>query len=287
MRLFKEDSEISLMRRAAQISADAHTYLMSYGRSKISSKNKIYEYELRAFLEAEFFKKGSEALAYPSIIAGGENATILHYSKCDDLVESDSLVLADAGCEYKGYASDITRTFPISGKFTQTQKEVYSIVLAAQKSALKECKPGSNLKKIHDAAVRTLADGLWELGFLKKCIKEEKNKHFIFTTPRSRKEVIQKEYYRPFYMHYTSHFLGMDVHDVGDYFIKEKHRPLKAGMVFTVEPGLYFPSIYKHIPKKFRGIGIRIEDDILITKDGFENLSQSAPKEIKDIEELS
>ena len=287
MRLFKEDSEIDLMRKTAQISGNAHISLINYSGSKRSDKNEIYEYELRAFLESEFFKSGSETLAYPSIVAGGENATILHYAKCNDPIKSGSLVLVDAGCKYKGYASDITRTFPISGEFTQAQKEIYSIVLAAQKNALKECKPNSNLKKIHDAAVRTLTDGLWELGFFKKCIQEEKNKRFTFVTPNSRKEVIERKYYLPFYMHHTSHFLGMDVHDVGDYFIKKKHRSLKTGMIFTVEPGLYFPNIYKHIPKKFRGIGIRIEDEILITKNGFENLSQLVPKEIKDIEELA
>ena len=283
MRLVKEDFEIDLMRQAAKISADAHTSLIGYVHTR-SRQSNIYEYELRAFLEAEFFKRGCEALAYPSIVSGGKNATILHYTKCNAPIENGSLVLVDAGCEYKGYASDITRTFPVSGKFTPAQKDIYSIVLAAQKSALKKCKPNSNLKKIHDAAVHTLVDGLWELGFFKRCIKEKKNSHSIFVKPDSIKEVIEKEYYLPFYMHYTSHFLGMDVHDVGDYFINKKPRSLKAGMVFTVEPGLYFPSIYKHISKKFRDIGIRIEDDILITKDGHENLTKMAPKKIEELE---
>ena len=261
---------------------------MLYTRKQIKQKKTIYEYSLRSFLEAEFMKQGADTIAYPSIVAAGENTTVLHYINCRSNINSKDLLLVDAGCEYKGYASDITRTYPVSGKFSEAQKDIYKIVLRAQKSALKECKPGSTIGRIHDKAVRVLCEGLWDLDLFKKSITEEKNKKFIFTKPSSLDEVIEKNYYSYYYMHYTSHYLGLDVHDVGNYYNhKKKHRKLEPGMVFTVEPGLYFPKIYNHIPKQYKRMGIRIEDDVLITKKGKEVLTEFVPKEIDEIESLS
>ena len=294
LRLFKDPAEIELMKKAAYISALAHKKLMLYTRNyfklKKSSKNEtfqdsVYEYTFRSFLEAEFMKEGVDSVAYPSIVAGGENATVLHYISCQSKVKNTDLLLVDAGCEYQGYASDITRTYPVSGKFSEAQKDIYQIVLAAQKEALKECKPGSTLGKVHNRAVQVLCEGLWNLGLFKKCIKQEKGGKFILTKPSSLDEVMEKKYYYYYYMHYTSHYLGLDVHDIGNYYNnKKKHRKLEPGMVFTVEPGLYFPKIYQHIPNHYKGMGIRIEDDVLITKKGKEVLTQLAPKEINELE---
>ncbi len=287
MRIFKDKFEITLMRKSAEISASGHTKLMQYTRHRAKKTETIFEYELRAHIEANFMKEGAEALAYPSIVASGENATILHYITCRNQVDKNNLLLVDAGCELQGYASDITRTYPISGKFSESQKDIYSLVLEAQKKAIELCKPNSNLGKVHAKAVRVLVQGLWDMGFFKKCIKNEKQGKFAFTRAHSIDEVIEKNYYFPFYMHHTSHYLGLDVHDVGLYYKNAKHRKLKPGMTFTVEPGLYFPTVYKHIPSTYRGMGVRIEDDILITKQGHEVLTKSVPKKIKEIEALS
>ena len=288
IRLFKDSTEIQLMKKAADISTKAHTNLMRYSREQTLSGNPVYEYDLRAFLEANLMKEeGVTGLAYSSIVAGGENATVLHYIQCNQLVKNRDLLLVDAGCEYRGYASDITRTYPLSGRFSEAQKDIYEIVLQAQKEAIAECKPGSDLKKIHEKAVRALSQGLWDMGLFKKCIKKEENGKLTFVKPASLDEVVEKNYYFSFYMHYTSHYLGLDVHDVGSYYNqKKKHRKLEAGMVFTVEPGLYFSKSYQHIPKAYRGMGIRIEDDILITKKGKEILTNAVPKEIEEIESL-
>ena len=287
MRIFKDNFEISLMKKAAAISSFGHKKLMQYTRSRVKNTEAIFEYQLRAQLEANFMKEGAEALAYPSIVASGENATFLHYITCRDQVNKNDLLLVDAGCEVQGYASDITRTYPISGQFSEVQKDIYSLVFEAQKQAIQLCKPNSNLGKVHAKAVHILVQGLWDMGFFKKCIKSEKQGKFIFTRADSVDEVIEKKYYCPFYMHHTSHYLGLDVHDVGLYYKKTKHRKLKPGMTFTVEPGLYFPAIYEHIPSAYRGIGVRIEDNILITQQGHEVLTHEAPKEIKEIEALS
>ncbi len=287
MRLFKDKFEIKLMKKAAEISSDAHKKLMQYTYTRVKNKKRTFEYELRAHLEASFMEQGADALAYPSIVASGKNATILHYISCRDQVDQNDLLLVDAGCEYQGYASDITRTYPVSGRFSQPQKDIYELVLEAQKQAIALCKPGSNLGKIHKQVVLVLVQGLWDMGIFKKCIKEEKKGKFIFTRANSVNEVIEKNYYSPFYMHHTSHYLGLDVHDVGVYYKNKKHRQLKEGMIFTIEPGLYFPINYQHISKIYQGLGVRIEDNILITKDGAELLTKKAPKEIEEIEALS
>ena len=286
MRLFKDKTEINLMEKAAGISVNAHKKLMKYTREAFKEKKDIFEYELRAYLEAEFMKNGADALAYPSIVASGKNATVLHYITCRDQVRKDDLLLVDAGCEYQGYASDITRTYPVSGKFSEHQKDIYQLVLKAQKKAISMCRPGSRLDKIHEKAVRVLVEGLWDLGLFKKCIQAEEQGKFRLTKAHSVDEVIEKEYYFPFYMHNTSHYLGLDVHDVGAYFQKKKHRPLEPNMTFTVEPGLYFPGCYEHIPGPYRDMGVRIEDNVLITETGAKVLTQEAPKEVSEIENL-
>ena len=260
---------------------------MQYTFEQTQLKKPIYEYSLRSFLESKLMEEGAESVAYPSIVASGGNATILHYISCKSNVKKKDLLLVDAGCEYQGYASDITRTYPVSGKFSEAQKDIYQIVLTAQKEALKECKPGSTIGKIHNKAIQILCEGLWSLGLFKKAIKKEENKKFTFTKPSSLSEVIEKKYYYDYYMHHTSHYLGLDVHDVGNYYNhKKKHRKLEPGMVFTVEPGLYFPKIYQHIPTHYKGIGIRLEDDVLITQKDKEVLTQLAPKEIDEIESI-
>ncbi len=283
-RIFKDAHEIELMKKASHISAKAHRLLMKYAIERVQNQGHVYEYELRSFLEAEFAACNAE-LAYPSIVAGKENATILHYTQCGSLLKSSDLLLVDAGCEYEGYASDITRSYPLSGKFSASQKNIYEIVLKAQKRAIQFCKEGSHLGKIHQKAVEVLVDGLWDMGMFKKCIQQTEHGKFKLIKPSSRQEVIEKKYYSAYYMHNTSHYIGLDVHDVGTYFIHKKYRPLKRGMVFTIEPGLYFSTYYTHIPKEYRGIGIRIEDNILITPKGSEILTIEAPKEIKEIEE--
>ena len=286
MRLFKDPLEISLLQKACDISAKSHTNLMKYTRSRIKN-GMIYEYELKAFLESEFIRRSGGQLAYSSIVASGNNATVLHYIECNTVVQENDLLLVDAGCEYQGYASDITRTYPINGKFTPIQKELYEVVLKAQLASIEKAYPNSTLTDVHKATINILVDALWDFGLLKKCIREvDKKGRRVFFTPSSREEVLEKHYYRDYYMHGTSHYLGLDVHDVGRYYINSKERLLEKNMVFTVEPGLYIPLDYEHIPTEFRGIGIRIEDDILITEDGHKVLTEIAPKTVDEIESL-
>ncbi|WP_456405428.1 aminopeptidase P N-terminal domain-containing protein [Thiolapillus sp.] len=264
MRLYKSRSEIAAMRKAARISAAAHKRLM------IECKPGIREYQLEASFLHECSKRGARQQAYSPIVGGGNNATVLHYVDNADKLESGDLVLIDAGCEQDYYASDITRTFPVNGKFTTPQAQLYQLVLDAQLAAIKQVKPGNAYNAPHKAAVRTLTRGLVKLGLLKgqpaKLIREEK--------------------YKRFFMHGTGHWLGMDVHDVGDYKIDGHWRQLEPGMVLTIEPGLYIPLGSKGVAKKWQGIGIRIEDDILVTKDGCDVLSSDAPKTIADIEKI-
>lgn len=282
LRLIKDDLDLTYLRKAVAISSRAHNLLMAYTRRFPQG---ISEAEMKAFLEREFRRQGAEALAYPSIVAAGQNATILHYEKMSGFAQSHDLVLVDAGAEYRGYASDITRTFPAGGKFSPLQKEIYSLVLEAQKAAISAVKPGISLEDIHQIAVHVLCEGLWKFGLLRKIPQFGKNT-IIWHFPTSLDEVKEKEFYKLFYMHRTSHFLGLDVHDVGRYYQDEKPRPLEKGMVFTIEPGLYFPIEYDFIPEEFRGIGIRIEDDILVTEDGCEILTKDCRKEWQDIENL-
>jgi len=302
MRIIKDGFEIKKVKKACNISSVAFKSLMKFTRKQLArnrSKNKkvLHEYEVKSFIESQFKKKGSQALAYASITAIGSNATFLHYEKENTQANQNDLVLVDAGCEWDGYASDITRTFPLSGKFTSAQKKIYTIVLTAQKEAIKRCVMGYTLDDVHQIAVEKLVDGLWDIGLFEKLpIRLQKKKlspslsksnssQQKYFSAKSKEEVLEKKYYSLYYMHRTSHFMGLDVHDVGSYYISKKSRSLEEGMIFTVEPGLYFPVEYDFISDEYKGIGIRIEDDILITKNGNKVLT-FAPKEINEIEEL-
>jgi Xaa-Pro aminopeptidase len=263
LRLFKSSAEIKAMRKAAEISVQAHIRAMEF--TQVGK----WEYQVEAEIIHEFMKNDCRSPAYPSIVGGGENGCILHYIENDHRLKNNDLLLIDAGAEYDYYAADITRTFPINGKFTPAQKALYNLVLDAQKAAIAEVKPGNHWNQPHEAAVRVLTAGLMELGLLKGKLET----------------LIEKEQYRDFYMHRTGHWLGMDVHDVGDYKIGGEWRLLEPGMVLTVEPGLYIRDP-QNIAKKWHFIGIRIEDDVLVTKTGNEVLSQGVPKEVDEIEAL-
>ncbi|MDD5057030.1 MAG: aminopeptidase P N-terminal domain-containing protein, partial [Sideroxydans sp.] len=263
MRLFKDAHEIGLMRRAATISCGAHRRAMAFTRPG------QFEYEVEAELLHEFFRHGSRHPAYTSIVAGGANACTLHYVGNKARLNDGELLLIDAGCELDGYASDITRTFPINGKFSAAQKDVYEIVLAAQAAAIAEAAPGKLWNAPHDAALRVLAQGLIDLKLCRGSLDA----------------VIETESYKPFYMHRTGHWLGMDVHDVGEYKIGGQWRPLQPGMTLTVEPGCYIRPA-DNVPRELWNIGIRIEDDVLITAGGNEVLTESAPKTVREIEEI-
>lgn len=262
MRLFKSAEEIKLMRRAAEISAQAHVRAMQYCQPG------VHEFEIEAELIHQFMRSGLRAVAYPSIVAGGKNACVLHYTENADKLRKGDLLLIDAGAECDHYAADITRTFPVSGKFTEPQRLLYQLVLDAQEAALAEIAPGIAWNKAHEASVEVLTKGLVELGLLKGRVKK----------------LIKEEKYKQFYMHRIGHWLGMDVHDVGDYKIKDEWRLLEPGMVLTVEPGLYVAADCQTVDKQWRGIGIRIEDDVLVTADGHEVLTALVPKSIEAIE---
>jgi Xaa-Pro aminopeptidase len=262
MRLRKDPEELASMRRAAEITEAGHREAHRAARPGAA------EYEVEAALEAAFRRLGGSGPAYPSIVASGPNATVLHYSRNSRRMEEGDLLLIDAGAEYGCYASDVTRTFPVGRRFTAEQRAVYGIVLAAQQAAIALARPGATLEDLHRAAVRVLVEGLRDLGVL----------------ALSTEEAIEKEAYRPFYMHRTSHWLGMDVHDVGRYRNGDRPRPLEPGMVFTVEPGLYFRAT--DVQDRFAGIGVRIEDDLLVTPEGHEVLTRAIPKEPADLEEL-
>ena len=264
MRLFKSAEELKLMRRAAEVSAHAHVRAMK------ACKAGLYEYQIEAELIHHFIDNGLRSVAYPSIVAGGKNACTLHYTENNSKLKNGDLLLIDAGAECDHYAADITRTFPISGRFNEAQKQLYQLVLNAQTAALEQIKPGFAWNLAHDASVEILTQGLLDLGLLKGKLKK----------------LIKDEKYKQFYMHRIGHWLGMDVHDVGDYKIKQEWRLLEAGMVLTVEPGLYIPPDCKSVDEKWRGIGIRIEDDVLVTTTGHEILTSGVPKSIADIEAL-
>jgi Xaa-Pro aminopeptidase len=263
LRLFKSSAEIKAMRYAAEVSVQAHIRAMQFTRPG------KWEYEVEAELIHEFMKHGCRSPAYPSIVGGGANGCILHYIENNCKLRNNELLLIDAGAEYQCYAADITRTFPINGKFTQAQRQLYQIVLDAQKAAIAAVKPGNHWNQPHEAAVEVLTMGLLDLGLLKGKLEQ----------------LIEDQAYREFYMHRTGHWLGMDVHDVGDYKIDDEWRLLEPGMVLTVEPGLYIRDP-EHLDKKWHFTGIRIEDDVLVTKEGCEVLTEAAPKEIADIETL-
>ncbi|MDH5777121.1 MAG: Xaa-Pro aminopeptidase [Gammaproteobacteria bacterium] len=264
MRLFKSSHEIKAMRKAAQISAAAHCRAMQ------ACKPGKKEYQIEAELLHTFMTEGSRFPAYASIVGGGANACILHYTDNTDALKNGDLLLIDAGAEFDYYASDITRTFPVNGKFSKAQAELYQIVLDAQLAAIEQVKPGNHWNDPHEAAVKVMTQGLIDVGILNGKLDT----------------LIKKEAYKPYYMHRTGHWLGMDVHDVGDYKIEDEWRLLEPGMTMTVEPGLYIPAGTKGVDKKWWDIGIRIEDDVLVTKDGYDVLSCDAPKEIAAIESL-
>jgi len=263
MRLRKDRHELAVMRRAARISAGAHRRAMRFARPGRT------EYEVEAELLHEFRRQGAQFPAYWPIVAGGANACVLHYVENNAALADGALLLIDAGCELDGYASDITRTFPVNGRFAAGQRDVYQLVLAAQLAAIEKARPGCAWNEPHDAAVRALAQGLIDLGLLAGGLGE----------------VLEKETYKRFYMHRTGHWLGLDVHDPGEYKQQGAWRTLAPGMALTVEPGLYIRAA-DDVPEALRDIGVRIEDDVVVTETGCEVLSAEAPKRIEDIEAL-
>lgn len=264
LRLIKSAAEIKLMRKAADISAEAHCRAMRFCQPG------QYEYQLQAEIEHQFMMSGATGPAYTSIVGGGKNACILHYIENQSALKSGDLVLIDAGCEYQNYAADITRTFPINGKFSTAQAAIYDIVLAAQTAAINCISPGVTYDQANKATIEVITQGLVELGILKGDVEQ----------------LITEGAYREFYMHSVSHWLGMDVHDVGDYKINNQWRVYEAGMLLTIEPGIYIAADNQNVDKKWRGIAVRIEDDILVTKAGREVLTDGVPKQRDQIESL-
>ncbi len=264
MRLYKSANEVKVMRHAAEISARAHVNAMRASRAGLR------EYHLEAELDYEFRKGGAKMPAYGSIVAAGKNACILHYRENDAALEDGDLVLIDAGCEIDCYASDITRTFPVNGKFSPEQKAIYELVLAANEEAFKHIAPGKHWNEAHEATVRVITAGLVELGLLEGDVEA----------------LIAAEAHKAFYMHRAGHWLGLDVHDVGDYKIGGQWRVLEPGMAMTVEPGIYIAADNQDVARKWRGIGVRIEDDVVVTKTGCEILTSGVPKAVAEIEAL-
>ena len=264
MRLVKSVDEMALMQRAADIAAEAHRIAMQEARPGMK------EYEIEALIEYHFRRSGASAPAYTSIVGGGANATILHYINNDAELRDGDLLLIDAGAEYQGYASDITRTFPVNGRFTQAQRDIYDLVLEAQTTCIEMTRPGVTMDELHNRSVEILTEGMARLGLLEG----------------ETKKLIEEEEYKKFYMHRLGHFIGMDVHDVGRYQLNGEARPLANGMVITIEPGIYIAADTKGIPEKYLGIGVRIEDDVLITAEGHRVLTSRAPKEVEEIESL-
>jgi Xaa-Pro aminopeptidase len=264
MRLIKSAAEIKLMRKAGEISARAHRRAMQMSRPG------LYEYQLQAEIEHEFMLSGATGPAYTSIVGGGKNGCILHYIENRDKLRSGDLVLIDAGCEYQDYAADISRTFPVNGKFSSEQAAIYDIVLASQMAATELIAPGLEYNLANDATVRVITQGLVDLKILQGDVED----------------LIARGAYRDFYMHNAGHWLGMDVHDVGDYKIDNHWRIYEPGMALTVEPGIYISPDNTNVDEKWRGIAVRIEDDMLVTKTGCENLTSEVPSARDEIEQL-
>ncbi|MBL0290830.1 MAG: aminopeptidase P N-terminal domain-containing protein [Betaproteobacteria bacterium] len=262
MRLVKDAHEQALMRRAALISSGAHR------RAMATTRPGWFEYQVEAELAHEFLRSGAQAVAYPSIVAGGPNACVLHYRDNSRQLQDGELLLIDAGCEYQGYASDITRTFPVNGRFSAPQKDVYELVLAAQAACIAAIQPGGEFHDYHRAAERVLAQGFIDLGLC----------------PGTLDEVLESGSYKQFYMHRAGHWLGMDVHDAGLYQTRGESIRLSPGMVLTVEPGAYIRPA-DNVPEAFWNIGVRIEDDLLVTVSGSENLTQATPRTVAAVEE--
>lgn len=262
MRRLKGPEEIEQMEMAIDISREAHLLAMARARPG------MFEYEIEALLRGVFRRRGSERPAYAPIVGSGPNATVLHHRRNDRRMEAGDLLLIDAGSEFGYYASDITRTLPVSGTFSDPQRALYEIVLEAQIAGMDVTRPGATLDDVHQASVRIITEGLVRLGLV----------------PGPVDLAISEERYKRHYMHKTSHYLGMDVHDVGKYFSSGRHRPLEPGVVITVEPGIYVPATDEQAPVVYRGIGIRIEDDVLVTPEGCRVLSASIPKSVPDVE---
>jgi Xaa-Pro aminopeptidase len=263
MRLFKSRDEVALMRKAAKIAASAHKRAMSV------CKPGMMEYQIEAELLHEFMRNGARSSAYPSIVGGGANSCILHYTENSDELKDGDILLIDAGAEYGNYASDISRTFPVNGTYSREQRQIYELVLDANLAAINEVKPGNHWNDPHDTAVNVLTEGLLSLGILKGKLSA----------------LIKEHAYKKYFMHRTGHWLGMDVHDVGDYKLDGEWRKLEPGMVTTIEPGLYFQP-HKGLSSKWWNIGVRIEDDVLVTRDGNEVMTRDVPKSVDEIEAL-
>jgi Xaa-Pro aminopeptidase len=264
LRLYKSDQELKQIRTAANIASNGHMALMRY------CKPDLYEYQLEATFAGYCMQHGCRALAYPAIVASGSNACILHYTQNAKQLTAGELVLIDAGGEYNYYSSDITRTIPVNGKFNPQQKDLYNVVLQAQLAGLKEIKPGNIFSKVQEVVVQNLVTGLLELGILQGNVEQ----------------LIQEQAYKKFYMHNASHWLGLDVHDVGDFYNTGIYRQFAPGMVLTIEPGLYIDAEDLSVEQKWRGIGIRIEDVVLVTPNGNEVLTSNLPKTVEDIEKI-
>jgi Xaa-Pro aminopeptidase len=262
LRLRKSAAEVAVLRKAASLTDEAHRASMQLAKPGVG------ENEIAAVIDYTFRRLGGTGPGYTSIVGGGANATILHYIENNQPLNDGDLLLIDAGCEYGFYTADVTRTFPVNGRFTEAQRECYEIVLDAQMQGIEMAKPGATIDQIHDRCVEILTAGMISLGLLEGSAEER----------------IKDGSYKRFYMHRTSHWLGLDVHDVGPYTVDGKARPLEAGMVITVEPGLYIDATAEDIPEKYRGIGIRIEDDLLVTEDGNENLTAAVPKSVQEVE---
>ena len=267
MRLHKSDEESALMQKSADIAAEAHVLAMKSTRPGMNESN------IEAIIEHHFRMNGAAGVSYNSIVGGGANATILHYVENNAELKDGDLLLIDAGAHYQGYASDITRTFPVNGKFTKAQREVYDIVLETEIACLEFTRKGNTIKQRQDLSIEMLTEGLKKLGILRG----------------DTQDLIKNKKYEKYYMHGVGHYLGLDVHDAGRYFTDaqaKNSRPFAPGMVLTVEPGLYSPPDDTDAPEKYRGIGIRIEDDVLVTEDGNVNLTVKCPKQAEEIEEL-
>lgn len=267
MRLHKTPEEVALMQKSGDIAAEAHILAMQ------QCKPGMNESQIESIIEHHFRMSGASGAAYNSIIGGGENATILHYVENNRPLKDGDLLLIDAGCEYQGYASDITRTFPVNGKFTEAQRDIYDVVLDVQIACCEATKVGTTVQQRQELSIELLTEGMKKIGLLKG----------------KTKDLIKKKAYFKYYMHGVGHYLGLDVHDAGRYFTDQKaknSRPFEAGMVLTVEPGIYVPPDDKSAPAKYRGIGVRIEDDVLVTESGNVNLTAKVPKHAEEIEEI-
>jgi Xaa-Pro aminopeptidase len=263
LRLHKQSDELDLMRQAAAVTNDAHRAAM-----KALSPG-MFEFEIEAIVDGTFRAAGGWGPGYTTICASGDNANVLHYTTNDMAVRDGDLLLLDGGCEIEGYTADVTRTFPVSGSFSEPQRELYEVVLASELAGIEQVRPGESFDSVHATALRTLVTGMIEIGLLSGSVDE----------------AIESGSYKPWFMHRTSHWLGLDVHDVGLYMDGAgSSRPLAEGMILTVEPGLYISADDTTAPERFRGIGVRIEDDVLVTADGHENLTAAIPKTIAEIE---